>query len=238
MVGATGATWTVIGGGNRRRLRHVDGAEVGLPVPLPGQFNVANAALAVAMLIDAGIDSGVAATGVGSCAGVPGRMQQVSVTDSSAPLAVVDYAHTPDAVANVLAALHPAGRLIVVVGAGGDRDPHKRPLMGAAAARGADVVIVTDDNPRSEDPAAIRAAVVAGATSVPEGERAELIEVADRRAAIRAALESADGPADTVVVLGKGHEQGQEIAGTVNPFDDREVLREELRRWGAERAPR
>ncbi|HEU0042607.1 MAG TPA: UDP-N-acetylmuramoyl-L-alanyl-D-glutamate--2,6-diaminopimelate ligase, partial [Jiangellaceae bacterium] len=211
VVGATGATWTVIGGGNRRRLRHVDGAEVGLPVPLPGQFNVANAALAVAMLIDAGIDSGVAATGVGSCAGVPGRMQQVSVTDSSAPLALVDYAHTPDAVANVLAALHPAGRLIVVVGAGGDRDPHKRPLMGAAAARGADVVIVTDDNPRSEDPAAIRAAVVAGATSVPEGERAELIEVADRRAAIRAALESADGPADTVVVLGKGHEQGQEI---------------------------
>jgi UDP-N-acetylmuramoyl-L-alanyl-D-glutamate--2,6-diaminopimelate ligase len=140
--------------------------------------------------------------------------------------AVVDYAHTPDAVATALAALRAAtqGRLITVLGCGGDRDPGKRPAMGEAAALGSDVVVVTDDNPRSEDPAAIRAAVLAG---VPAGRRGAVEEVGDRRAAIARAVALAR-PGDTVLVAGKGHESGQEVAGTVTPFDDRAVLREVL----------
>jgi UDP-N-acetylmuramoyl-L-alanyl-D-glutamate--2,6-diaminopimelate ligase len=113
-----------------------------------------------------------------------------------------------------------------VLGAGGDRDREKRPLMGAAGAGGADVLIVTDDNPRSEDPAAIRAAVLAGARSV-RTSSAEVVEVGDRRAAVAEAVRRAR-PGDAVVVAGKGHEQGQEIGGVVHPFDDRVVLREAL----------
>lgn len=238
------ADWTVVSsriepdGATHAVVRHGgDGAgdasgteQIDVRVPLPGAFNVANATLAVAMLAAADIDVDAAVLGVGSCPGVPGRMEQV-VAGPGAPLAVVDYAHTPDAIQNVLEALRPRGRLIAVVGAGGDRDPHKRPLMGEAAVRGADAVVVTDDNPRSEDPAAIRAAVMAGAASAGPGRRGEVVEVAGRREAIRAALALVRDRADTVVVLGKGHEQGQEIAGIVHPFDDREVLREELRRW-------
>jgi UDP-N-acetylmuramoyl-L-alanyl-D-glutamate--2,6-diaminopimelate ligase len=140
--------------------------------------------------------------------------------------AVVDYAHTPDAVATALAALRSAtrGRLITVLGCGGDRDPGKRPAMGAAAAVGSDLLVVTDDNPRSEDPAAIRAAMVAG---VPADRRGSVEVVGDRRAAIARAVELAR-PGDTVLVAGKGHESGQEVAGTVTPFDDRAVLREVL----------
>jgi UDP-N-acetylmuramoyl-L-alanyl-D-glutamate--2,6-diaminopimelate ligase len=146
------------------------------------------------------------------------------------PLALVDYAHTPDAVETVLRALRPStsGRLVVVIGAGGDRDQNKRPLMGAAAARNADVVVVTDDNPRSEDPTAIRAAVLAGAYEVLAAHRAEIHEVAGRRAAIRAAVAMAAAPTDTIAVVGKGHEQGQEVAGVVHPFDDRTVVAEML----------
>ncbi|TDC47043.1 UDP-N-acetylmuramoyl-L-alanyl-D-glutamate--2,6-diaminopimelate ligase [Jiangella ureilytica] len=229
------ADWQVDRHGDRATLCGADGAKLELSVPIPGEFNVSNAALAVTMLLSAGVDGATATRGVASCAGVPGRMEGVSGPAGAGPVAVVDFAHTPDAIDNVLQALHPRGRLIVVVGAGGDRDREKRPLMGAAAARGADVVVVTDDNPRSEEPAAIRAAVVAGARAVPEPERAgEILEVGGRREAIRAALGSAHGPDDTVVVLGKGHEQGQEIAGVVHPFDDRDVLREELVRWSEE----
>ncbi|WP_051425942.1 UDP-N-acetylmuramoyl-L-alanyl-D-glutamate--2,6-diaminopimelate ligase [Jiangella gansuensis] len=239
------ADWRVEHLGHTTVLAGPDGEKLELRVPLPGEFNVTNAALAVTMLVQAGVDAGDAARGVADCAGVPGRMERVvapapdkpgapGTTPTDAPNAVVDFAHTPDAIQNVLRALHPAGRLIVVVGAGGDRDREKRPHMGQAAAAGADVVVVTDDNPRSEDPAAIRAAVVRGAQAVPAAERAEVLEVAGRREAIRAALRAATGAGDTVVVLGKGHEQGQEIAGVVQPFDDREVLREELRRWSAE----
>ena len=119
------------------------------------------------------------------------------------------------------------GRLVVVLGAGGDRDPGKRPIMGEIAARLADVLVVTDDNPRTEDPADIRAAMLAGAATVPAGERAEVHEEGDRRAAIRLAVRLA-GAGDTVVLAGKGHETGQEVHGTVHPFDDRVVLREEL----------
>lgn len=242
--------WRVSAAGSGWQLASPAGPAVPLEVPLPGDFNVTNAALAVAMLGEAGIDAGLAAAGVAACTGVPGRMENVEVSRTDTPAAVVDYAHTPDAVQNVLRALRRrpvaggrerpdvraarggrAGRLIAVVGAGGDRDREKRGDMGMAAARHADVVVVTDDNPRSEDPAAIRATVLAGAQAVPPDERAHLVEVADRRAAIRAALEHARGPQDTVAVLGKGHEQGQEMAGTVHPFDDRAVLREELARW-------
>jgi UDP-N-acetylmuramoyl-L-alanyl-D-glutamate--2,6-diaminopimelate ligase len=158
---------------------------------------------------------------------VPGRLEQV---DAGQPfLAVVDYAHKPDAVQAALSALRPltAGRLLVVIGAGGDRDPGKRPMMGQVAARLADVLVVTDDNPRSEDPAVIRAAVRAGAEAVPAADRAEVHEVGDRREAIRLAVRLA-GPEDAVVVAGKGHETGQEIRGATHPFDDRDVLREEL----------
>ncbi|RIQ35585.1 UDP-N-acetylmuramoyl-L-alanyl-D-glutamate--2,6-diaminopimelate ligase, partial [Jiangella rhizosphaerae] len=230
-VGRGDADWQIDCYGDRATLSGADGEKLELRVPIPGEFNVTNAALAVTMLRTAGIDAAAAVDGVGRCPGVPGRMERVG-GPAGAPAGVVDFAHTPDAIDNVLQALHPRGRLIVVVGAGGDRDREKRPLMGAAAARGADVVVVTDDNPRSEDASAIRAAVVAGARSVPDSERAgEILEVGGRREAVRAALRSARGPDDTVVVLGKGHEQGQEIAGVVHPFDDRDVLREELVRW-------
>jgi UDP-N-acetylmuramoyl-L-alanyl-D-glutamate--2,6-diaminopimelate ligase len=196
-------------------------------VPLTGDFNVANALLAVAALGEAGFDAAAVAEAMGRSGGVPGRLEQV---DQGQPfLAVVDYAHKPDAVQAALSALRPltTGRLLVVIGAGGDRDPGKRPMMGEIAARLADVLVVTDDNPRSEDPGAIRAQLRAGADAVPTGERAEVLEVGDRRAAIRRAVRLA-AAGDTLVVAGKGHETGQEVAGVTHPFDDRDVLREEL----------
>jgi len=138
---------------------------------------------------------------------------------------IVDYAHKPDAVTATLDALRPvtAGRLMIVVGAGGDRDQGKRPLMGEIAARLADVLVVTDDNPRTEDPAAIRAEIVAGA----EGGHAQVVEIGDRRTAIEHALREAT-PGDTVLIAGKGHETGQEVGDTVLPFDDRAVALEIL----------
>jgi UDP-N-acetylmuramoyl-L-alanyl-D-glutamate--2,6-diaminopimelate ligase len=210
-----GSTFTLHGPGGRSwpaRLR------------LPGRFNVANAVLAVALLDAAGVPVETALAGLADTV-VPGRMEPV---DAGQPfVAVVDYAHTPDAVGTALAALRGAttGRLITVLGCGGDRDPGKRPAMGTAAASGSDVLVVTDDNPRSEDPAAIRAAMLAGVQEVPEDRRAEVLEVAGRRDALAAAVALAR-PGDTLLVAGKGHETGQEVAGTVHPFDDREVLRE------------
>ncbi|MGQ0630202.1 MAG: UDP-N-acetylmuramoyl-L-alanyl-D-glutamate--2,6-diaminopimelate ligase [Sporichthyaceae bacterium] len=209
-----GSTFTVHGPGG------VSGAGM---VALPGDFNVANALGAVVALVTGGIPLQAALEGVGNCPGVPGRMERIDVGQDF--LAIVDYAHTPDAVSTVLTALRPVttGKLILVIGAGGDRDRTKRPLMGEAGARLADVVVFTDDNPRSEDPAEILAAVAAGATSVPTGERAELEVCHDRAAAIALAVGRA-GAGDTVVVAGKGHEQGQEVAGVVRPFDDRTAL--------------
>jgi UDP-N-acetylmuramoyl-L-alanyl-D-glutamate--2,6-diaminopimelate ligase len=119
-----------------------------------------------------------------------------------------------------------------VLGCGGDRDPGKRPDMGIAAARSSDVLVVTDDNPRSEDPAAIRAAMLAGIDRIPAPDRADVLEIGDRRAAVAAAVDLAR-PGDVVLVAGKGHETGQEVAGTVHPFDDRVVLREALATLGA-----
>ncbi|WP_231486406.1 UDP-N-acetylmuramoyl-L-alanyl-D-glutamate--2,6-diaminopimelate ligase [Candidatus Blastococcus massiliensis] len=212
-----GSTFTLHGpGGLRRDAR----------VRLPGRFNVANAVLAVALLDAVGVPVDAALEGLATTV-VPGRMEPV---DAGQPFVVaVDYAHTPDAVTTALDALRAAtsGRLITVLGCGGDRDPGKRAAMGAAAAAGSDVLVVTDDNPRSENPATIRAAMLAGVLEVPEAARAEVREVGDRRAAIAAAVALA-GPGDTVLVAGKGHETGQEVAGTVHPFDDREVLREVL----------
>ena len=212
-----GSTFTLHGPGGRSwpaRLR------------LPGRFNVANGVLAVALLHAAGVPVETALAGLAETV-VPGRMEPVDA--GQAFVMVVDYAHTPDAVSTALAALRDAtpGRLITVLGCGGDRDPGKRPAMGTAAATGSDVLIVTDDNPRSEDPAAIRAAMLAGVRQVPEHRRAEVHEVPGRRAALATAVGLAR-PGDTLLVAGKGHETGQEVAGTVHPFDDRAVLREVL----------
>ena len=150
---------------------------------------------------------------------VRGRLERAVISKAGAPV-YVDYAHTPDAIESAIEALRPhtQGRLIIVFGAGGDRDEGKRPEMGAAAARLADRVIVTDDNPRSEDPARIRAAIMAAAPGA--------TEVAGRREAIRLALSEA-GPGDIVLLAGKGHEQGQIVGDKVLPFDDVSVAREE-----------
>lgn len=211
--------------GSTFRIATPDGARLSAGCPIPGAFNVANALAAVAAAATAGYDAQAVATAIAQGPGVPGRLERVD--EGQDFTVVVDYAHKPDAVAAALATLRPVtrGRLIVVLGAGGDRDPGKRPVMGRIAAAGADVLIVTDDNPRTEDPATIRAAVLAGTGDGP----AEVVEIGDRRAAIAEALDRA-GPGDLVLVAGKGHESGQEVAGVVHPFDDRVVVREELRR--------
>lgn len=187
-------------------------------VGLPGDFNVANALGAIASARALGLSGPTAAAGVAACAGVPGRMQ--SVANDLGIRAYVDYAHTPDAVERAVEAAggYP-GRVIALVGCGGDRDVAKRPLMGAAAARLADIVVITDDNPRSEDPAVIRAATMAGAMEVPSEMRAQVLEIADRREAIAWAVAAAT-PGDAVLLLGKGHEQGQTIGSVTLPFDD------------------
>jgi UDP-N-acetylmuramoyl-L-alanyl-D-glutamate--2,6-diaminopimelate ligase len=193
---------------------------------IPGRFNVTNAALAVAILDRLGVAADVSLAAIADAV-VPGRMERV---EQGQPfLAIVDYSHKPAAVEGALAALRPltAGRLIVVLGCGGDRDRAKRPMMGAIAAQGSDLLIVTDDNPRSEDPALIRRAMLDAANAIPPGERGAVREIGDRADAIRAAVHEAAAD-DTVLVAGKGHETGQEIAGVVHPFDDREVLRAAL----------
>ncbi|HEV2892124.1 MAG TPA: cyanophycin synthetase, partial [Actinomycetota bacterium] len=188
---------------------------------LPGDFNVRNAVTALAMVAATGGDVDAAARGLAG-ASLPGRMQRVDL-GLQAPVVYVDFAHTPQAVAAALQAAGPRRR-IAVLGCGGDRDPEKRRPMGAAAAENADLVLVTDDNPRSEDPAAIRAEVLAGArASLSAGGRAsEVLDGGDRRSAIREALYRA-GQGEVVAILGKGHELGQEVAGEVLPFNDAEV---------------
>ena len=187
-------------------------------VRLPGAFNVTNALLAVAVAHEAGADPQPVLRGIAT-AEVPGRMQRIDAGQNF--LAVVDYAHKPAAVAALLDAVRVQvpGRLLVVLGCGGDRDTGKRLLMGAEAARHADLLVITDDNPRSEDPAVIRAAMLAGARAGP----AEVVEIADRAEAIAHAVTRA-GPGDAVVVAGKGHETGQYVQGVTYPFSDTEVL--------------
>jgi UDP-N-acetylmuramoyl-L-alanyl-D-glutamate--2,6-diaminopimelate ligase len=213
-VTAGGSTFTWRG----RRLR----------IHLAGMFNVSNALAAATTAAELGFGDDAIAAGLDALASIPGRME---VVDAGQPfLVVVDYAHTPDGLTQLLGAaraLAGDGQLIAVFGAGGDRDPTKRPAMGAAVAELADRAVVTSDNPRSEDPAAIIDAVVGGmrgpATTSTEP---------DREAAIALAFSMAE-PGDVVVLAGKGHETGQEIAGETRPFDDREVARHLLTRRGS-----
>lgn len=188
---------------------------------MPGGFNVANALAALAAVDALGLDLESAVQGLANVY-VPGRFERIN--NERGIGAYVDYAHTPDAVTRVLDVARDAtrGRLITVLGCGGDRDAAKRPLMGAAAAQESDLVIVTDDNPRSEDPATIRRAILEGA-----GTSAGVHEIGDRAAAIAFAVESAVA-GDCIMVLGKGHETGQEAGGVLHPFDDRVELRRAL----------
>ena len=196
-------------------------------VSVPGDFNIANALVAAAMLDTVGDAWGGERRRpfdwLRDFRGVPGRMESVDVGQPFA--AIVDYAHTPDAVTAVLVSLRreTSGRLMIAFGCGGDRDPGKRRTMGEAAATLADVVVISDDNPRSEEPAFIRAQVLHGARDAARVSGAEVTEVAGRESAIQLLVASAQ-PGDIIVVAGKGHEQGQEIGGQVTPFDDRAVL--------------
>lgn len=204
-----------------------DGGTIPVRLRLPGPFNVANALLAIGMLHAADIPVDAIKRGLAEV-DVPGRMERVAVGQDFT--AVVDYSHKPGAVSAVLDAARAQadGRVIVALGCGGDRDVEKRPLMGEAAASRADVVIITDDNPRSEDPARIRAAMWAGISDVPAQQCGEVVEIGDRREAIAEAVRRADS-GDVVVIAGKGHETGQEVAGVVHPFSDRDELAEALR---------
>ena len=216
VASATGSQFVVIG---------PDGQAVEAGVPLPGDFNVANALAAIAACAESGFDPSRVAAGIAGGDGVPGRLERVDAGQDF--VVIVDYAHKPDAVEAAIGTLRPLtdGKVIVVIGAGGDRDPGKRPIMGEIAARLADVLVITDDNPRTEDPAEIRSAILAGVA----GARGEVLEVGDRRLAIREALRRA-APGDIVLVAGKGHEAGQEVAGVVHAFDDRDVVHQELAR--------
>lgn len=209
-------------------VRSPDGSRIDSAAGLVGVFNVANSLCAIAAIGECGYDIQAAARGIAETRAVAGRMEQID--GGQAFNVIVDYAHKPDAVTAVLESLRPitAGELVVVIGAGGDRDQGKRPIMGRIAARLADVLVVTDDNPRSEDPAAVRSEVIAGARSVPPEQAARIVELGDRAAAIELVLSQAR-PGDTILVAGKGHETGQEIAGVVHPFDDREVCRTVLK---------
>ena len=219
-----------------------ESGQLSLRSALPGDFNRVNTAVAALILLAAGYPREAIEKALATDPHVPGRMERVFPDDDPEreetdqgrmPLAFVDFAHTPDAVAAALKALrhNTSGSLIVVLGAGGDRDAGKRAAMGAAAASHADLVFVTDDNPRSEDPATIRAALIRGALaqdqSAARPSPGRIAEMGDRASAIRAAVARA-GVGDTVAVLGKGHESGQEIAGVVQPFDDRAELRAAL----------
>jgi UDP-N-acetylmuramoyl-L-alanyl-D-glutamate--2,6-diaminopimelate ligase len=227
--GADGSTFRLVGPG---------GVEADVSVGLAGVFNVANALGALVALVEAGIGLDDAVAGVAACPGVPGRLERVPGPGTGVT-AFVDYSHKPGAVEAVLRSLRPVtqGNLIIVLGCGGDRDRAKRPMMGAAAASLADVAILTSDNPRSEDPLAILAAMLDGVLSVPQEERARVIIEPDRAAAISQAVSLA-APGDVIVVAGKGHETGQYVAGMVLPFDDRQVTAAALGRLAHERLAR
>ena len=209
--------------GEQRMTVRCDGLDHEVFVGIPGRFNAANGLAAWTALHVLGLPEGVLATAMRDVR-VPGRMELVD--EGQDFVAVVDYAHSPDSVERVISSVQPAqgGRRIVVLGCGGDRDRDKRPIMGRIASTLADVLIVTDDNPRSEDPAEIRAAMLAGIT-VPHG---QVDEIADRRAAIVSAVAQARA-GDVVLILGKGHEPGQEVGSVVHPFSDREELSMALR---------
>lgn len=203
-----------------------EGLDLAIDLPLPGPFNIYNALAAVVGCEALEVEATFITEGIATLKRVPGRFESV---DLGQPFSVViDYAHTPDGISNVCAAARAMtnGAVVMVFGCGGDRDRSKRPLMGLAASQGADLVFITSDNPRSEDPAAIVAQIEAGMVDHPPLQGYQV--VIDRREAIRLAIESA-APGDVVVIAGKGHERGQEFADVTIPFDDREVATAALR---------
>lgn len=216
-----GATWRIrdVSLTGRGSVATLSGpsAEIRLAIALPGRFNVLNAATAAVACHELGVSAADIEAGLASLPAVPGRLEPVLCGQPFDVL--VDFAHTPDAIATVLTTVREftAGRILCVIGAGGDRDAGKRPLMAAAAAAGADVVILTSDNPRSEDPLAILAHMEAGLTGA---DRSRVHRVVDRAEAIAAAV-SAAREGDTVLIAGKGHETTQEVEGARRPFDDR-----------------
>ena len=197
---------------------HWRGEEHRAELRLIGEFQAENVLVAAGLALATGGEAQAVFAALPGLQGVRGRMQRAATRANGAPI-YVDYAHTPDALATAIAALRPhcLGRLVVVFGAGGDRDVGKRPLMGRAVADLADASIVTDDNPRTENPAAIRAAVMQGCPTAEE--------IGDRAEAILAGVEALRDPGDCLLIAGKGHEQGQEVAGTIHPFDDVEQAR-------------
>ena len=202
----------------------VMGALHGIDLPLVGGFQASNALGALALAVATGGDPARAGEALGSVTGAPGRLQLVARHRSGASV-YIDYAHKPEALETVLATLRPfaRGRLVVVFGCGGDRDRAKRPVMGEIATRLADLVLITDDNPRSEEPAEIRAEIVRGIPA----DRRNWIEVRDgRHAAIERGMAALRGKDDLLLIAGKGHETGQTIAGVTHPFDDAVVARE------------
>lgn len=202
-----------------------DGVLYEIDLPLAGDFQIANALVSAGLAISTGTPVAKALMALEKLQGAPGRLDLVGATANGAPV-YVDYAHKPDALENVLAAVRPftTGRVIVVFGCGGDRDRGKRPIMGEIATRLADVVIVTDDNPRSEVPETIRAAILAAAPGA--------IEIGDRRKAIHEAVAMLKA-GDTLIVAGKGHEEGQTIGAETFPFSDHEEVRSALRERAA-----
>ena len=207
----------------------VGGKRYGLTLPLAGEFQALNAVCAVALAVATGVDLNDAIMAAEMMTGVPGRLEPVGRTRDGAPV-FVDFAHTEDGLDKLLRSVRPhtMGRIVCVFGCGGDRDATKRAPMGATACRLADSVIVTDDNPRSEDPAAIRAEVLAGCATV---EGCGATEIGDRAAAIREGL-SRLGQGDCLVIAGKGHEQGQIVGDTTIPFSDQSEVRAALEEQG------
>jgi UDP-N-acetylmuramoyl-L-alanyl-D-glutamate--2,6-diaminopimelate ligase len=208
-----------------RLLVEVWGEKHYVALPLVGHFQISNALVAAALAMATGVAAADALAALSELKGASGRLELVG-THPAGAMIFVDYAHTPDALANALQALRPhtEGRLVVVFGAGGDRDPGKRPLMGEAAAGHADRLIVTDDNPRNEDPAAIRKAVLGGAPGAED--------IGDRRQAIRTAILGLR-KGDILLIAGKGHETGQTIGDNVLPFSDQDEARRALASLGA-----
>ncbi len=203
-----------------RMIVRADGDDHYVSLPLIGGFQISNALVAAGLAMATGVPAEKALAALGNLTGAPGRLERVGSHPSGAPV-FVDYSHKPDALAKALQALRPHtdGRLVVVFGAGGDRDPGKRPLMGEAAFLNADRIIVTDDNPRSEDPAEIRYAIL---TAAPGAE-----EIGDRREAIRSAIRGLSS-GDLLLIAGKGHETGQIVGDDIIPFSDQEEAREAL----------
>ncbi|MBI9115469.1 UDP-N-acetylmuramoyl-L-alanyl-D-glutamate--2,6-diaminopimelate ligase [Sanguibacter suaedae] len=222
----TSATVGLDGVGSTFVLEGPDGQSVTGRSPLPGEVNVSNAALALVVAARAGVPLEDAAQGVAVAAAVPGRMERVVEREDGGPLVLVDYAHTPDALELALSGVRAItpGRLVIVFGSDGDRDTGKRPIMGEIAARLADVLVVTDENPRSEAPESIRAAILEGVRTVrPDLDRVH--EVAPRSAAVAYGVSLA-GDGDTVIVTGKGHEPTQEVAGVFHRYNDRDAVRD------------